>query len=148
MGFQPDTNSSHDAEAISGTWRVRAYFLIEGFSCAPDDVTARLNTTPTRTWSAGDAKQHTPGAYAYAGWRLDSGADGHLEPGAHLDWLLEKLPRDGSALDGVGGDLSIAFRAVIEITDRTAATPPLYLSSSMMKRLADWDAAVDLDLFI
>lgn len=129
--------------AMSST---RAYFVIWGKQCDPDEISARIGVVPSRTWCVGDIRNPRTGAHHdNAGWRVDSDGTPDLDPATHVEQLVEKLWHARDSLQTLGAHCEMQFSIVIHCHE--ASAPPMYFSRDLLQRIASLNAAIDVDLY-
>jgi hypothetical protein len=121
-----------------------AYFWVEGYTASPNEISARLDLTPTSMRRIGDVGRNGPPATSNS-WRLLSPlARGDRLLQDYIEGLLSLLEPRASAVCELAAQYSVGINCVGYYY---GSNPGLHLSSSLLARLAALRVAVDFDLY-
>lgn len=125
--------------------RLEVSFNITGFTCTPEEVTARLGVTPSRVWRTGDAVGSSAIRRKFNGWLVQSTVETQMNLEEHVHWLLEHLPQDLSGLTEISPEWHAELACSVYVHDQT---PAMALDSESLKRLAALGAGLDIDIYV
>jgi len=123
-----------------------AYFTVgtEVNAFDPDEVTARLGLTPTKSWRAGEVNPVTGRECKFDRWSLYSrlAATAFLEE--HLRDVLDQIEVRAEAVEAVSREFGASIALVAYYV---AGFPGLHIDSDIVARLARFDLSVDCDFY-
>lgn len=123
---------------------MRAYLMIWGATCDPDEITQRVGTLPSTTWRVGDVRHGKTGRlHEDAGWRIDA-ATVEATADGYVDLLLNQVWNAAAYLKTLGSSCELQINMVVHCRD---TAPPISISSSNIARLAAIGAGVDIDIY-
>jgi hypothetical protein len=130
-------------------WETYAIFSIypvgdRGFD--PAKVTAILNIQPTRTWRRGDKLKMTDRKRTYDNWEYHSIQPKSREPGKHIKEVLHAVSPRWKELKQRIPSIACKMDLIIYMLDRT--TPPVIFSRQSLKRAAELNAKIGLDMYM
>jgi hypothetical protein len=127
-------------------WECRAEVSIRGFECPPDEISRALGVPPSRTWLRGDKVGPTIMLRDSNGWQLCSAKSAEVEPEQHVLQLLHQLPDD---ITHLLRQVSPVFRVEVScVLYLRGGTPPLGFAAATLRRIADMNANLDLDIIL
>ncbi|MGK2886969.1 MAG: DUF4279 domain-containing protein [Rhodococcus sp. (in: high G+C Gram-positive bacteria)] len=123
---------------------LRVSFLICGFSIDPDQLSEKLELTPSRTWRKGDLSNARTGrTYSENSWVLEPknmDAASMDEQAAELLEQLLPLKDAIRSVDGAESQLTVVVYA-------REFVPEIHLSASVLAGLASLGCSLDVDLY-
>lgn len=126
--------------------RVFAEYGLSGFAVDPDEITAYLNLTPTRTWRAGGPSSQPHAAPpTTTGWNMRTLEDRETGTEGHLARLLGQLEPAWERLAELGRRYSAGINLVVYAYDEA---PALYFSEAVVRRAAELGASLGVDLYL
>ena len=126
---------------------VTVSFTLTAVDLDPDEVTLMLRQQPTKAWRVGDAIH--PNAlvrYQQSGWRLASELPSSSTLEDHVRAVLDRLAPVSVAAMELGNRYDAEVTCVMRIFG--ADRPPLHLPKDLVKRVAELNADVDIDLYV
>lgn len=125
--------------------RTKAAFRLSGFSCSPKAITKALGLCPTRSWILGDVITGTTLKRQSSGWELATRLSEDRDISDHVNDIIEQLDPILEKLNGLqyGGSSLISCVLYIFGDER----PPIYISSSLMRKIYEIEADFDVDLY-
>ena len=123
---------------------VYAYFWIEGYTCSANEISARLQLTPTSIESVGDIRRNGIPA-KFNSWKLLSPLDrgeGFLQE--YLDSLLGLLEPRSKIIRELAAQYSAGINCVGYYY---GSNPGLHLSAALFAHLAALQVPVDFDQY-
>ena len=123
---------------------VYAYFWVQGYVGAPDDISARLGLTPTAMQCIGEIGRHGPPA-KFNRWELLSPlarGEGLLQD--YVESLLGLLEPSATVVRELASEYSAGINCVGYYY---GSNPGLHLSATLLARLAALQVPVDFDLY-
>jgi hypothetical protein len=123
---------------------MRVAFLISDFSCDPDEITAALTVDPSEIYRRGQQMGKGPRRVDSPVWRLQSPRES-LSLDEHLDWLLDALPADLSALRSCTGWWISQVAAAVHIIGSQGVG--IAVTEAQVERMAKLGASLDVDIY-
>lgn len=126
---------------------VLARFSITELDCDPDVMTEMLHVQPTKIWRIGDERAK-PGSgliFENSGWRIESDLAQARPVGDHVENLLNRLAPGWDALKTISSAYYIEL--ALAITIREGDRPELHFDAATVRKLAEINAHVDVDLY-
>jgi hypothetical protein len=124
-----------------------ASFMLLGQEFDPAQVTAWVGLTPSRTWRIGDLVQ-PPAILRHKrnGWVLDSTLPASADLEEHVKSVLERLQPSWAVLV----ELALQYDTVIScvVYSYGGDRPAMHFDKDIVKRAAELNAAIDIDLYI
>lgn len=120
--------------------RIQLNFI--GFTREPEEVTAFVGVTPSKTWRTGDAIERSRRAYDSNGWRVS--AERPLDVEAGVDALFERLAPHWKALRQLSDESRVELSVVIYAGQQV---PAIHLRRDQIDRLAELGGSVDVDVY-
>lgn len=124
--------------------RISAHFELRKFDCDPNAVTVQLGVRPSETWQKGDPIGHGGARRKYSGWRLLASLPDQIELEPLVLWLLDHLPHRLD-LTPVAQRWEAQISLVVRMSNQA---PAMFFSSGTLRRIADLDANLDVDLYL
>ncbi|MGH8072144.1 MAG: DUF4279 domain-containing protein [Candidatus Entotheonellia bacterium] len=129
------------------TSEIAVALRLTGQDFSPEKVTPLLGVSPTKTWRLGDTVQNTLLKITHDGWEFALPVPAVLDLEAQLCALLDLFEsRRHSVLevcDRFGLEVEVA--CAVYVTDEA---PIMHLSSRTMRRIATFNADLDIDLIL
>jgi hypothetical protein len=129
------------------TSEIAVAMRLTGQDFSPEKVTPLLGVSPTNTWRLGDTVQNTLLKRKHDGWEFALPVQAVLDLEAQLCALLDLFEsRRHSVLevcDRFGLEVEVA--CAVYVTDEA---PIMHLSSRTMRRIATFNANLDIDLIL
>jgi uncharacterized protein DUF4279 len=127
---------------------VYAEFNLFGLDMDPDQVTALVGISPSKTWRLGDPIGPPPLILRYKnnGWRLKSELPLSLDLEEHVKSVIDQLQPSWAAFVELGTRYSAEISCVVK--SYGGDRPPISFNEAVVKRAAELNAAIDIDLYI
>jgi hypothetical protein len=139
------SRNSENNNMASSNKNLRAYFVIWGSECDPDDISNNTGLTPAKTWHVGDVRYENTGKrQADSGWRIDAPEDVEPTLDAHLEELMDLLWESRNYLKPVSKSCELQVTFVIHCSN---TVPIMSISAANIGRLASLNASIDIDLY-
>ncbi len=134
-----------EAQQEKARTEVRASLVVRGFSCDHSVVTEALGAEPTECWQPREPIRHSALKRTDKGWRLASNLSKEATVEEHAQHLLRQVDADaGSKIKPLP---TTKVRLVIAIYIYGHNRPPIALSDTTIRRLAELNASFDVDLY-
>lgn len=122
-----------------------AVFTLTGSDLDPDRVTALTGVQPSRTWRTGELiTERAIVRYKNNGWTLRSNVSGDLNE--EISDVLDLLQPAWSQF------VALSSRSYAEIAcvvySYGGARPPIHFDRDIVRRAAELNAAIDVDLYV
>lgn len=125
---------------------VRARFMIVDLDCAPELITKQLQITPAETWKVGDTRcKGTVLKFENNGWLIESMIGKHHSVNEHVGELLRMLTPSWETLREISTKYHLELSLTITTYDATG--PEVGFDSGIVKKLAEINSHVDIDLY-
>lgn len=125
---------------------VRARFMIVDLDCAPELITKELQITPTEIWKVGDIRcKGTVLKFENSGWLIESMLGKHHSVNEHVGELFHLLAPAWGILKKISTKYHLELS--LTITTYNATGPEVKFDSSVVKKLAEINSHVDIDLY-
>ncbi len=123
-------------------------FTLTDFDCDPEEITARVGITPTKTWRVGDFinKKKTM-KYEYNGWKLHSKIEKNADLESHIISVLEQLKSGWESLVKISQSYYTEISCAIYIYSDTER-PAIHFSKQIIQKIAELNAEIDVDIYI
>ena len=126
---------------------VYAGFELFGTELNPDEVTGLVGITPSRAWRIGDPQRPPiPGVHKNSGWILKSDLPLSAYLDDHVMWVLERLRPSWSEFARLGAQYEAIISCVVK--SYGGDRPPITFEPEVVKRVAELNAALDVDLYV
>ena len=124
---------------------VKARFIVCGFDCEHDEITARVGLEPTKIWLAGQPRaQGVTITHKENGWAIDLLDEEATETEPIVLSLLSVLDPAKEAIR----DLSAAYHVEVSCVVRAEDfVPALSFQPETVNQIAELGAALDIDLY-
>lgn len=123
-------------------------FNIYGDCFNPDEITQRLNITPTMTWKKGDLVRDKNFSRPNSLWRIGTGYVESLDIKNQLDEILNVITDKKNSLLELKNILDIKYDVCIIINIYNNETPGLYLDAETISIINSIGASIDFDLYL
>jgi hypothetical protein len=110
----------------------------------PDCITAMLGVKCDKEWRAGDTRKHTTIVESANGWVLHSSLPRTADMDAHIDLLLQVLEPVKESIRRLSATETVELSIVIY----SPSPPALRFDASIVARIAELGAGLDVDLYI
>jgi hypothetical protein len=123
---------------------VYAYFLLIGVDFQPDEITAQVGITPTKTWTKGDLR--LPGAvvrHQENGWMVLSKLDRSADLEEHIKSVLEQLQPSWDILQKLCLLHSAEFACVVY--SYGGDRPAIHFDREVIKQVNELNSTIDVD---
>ncbi|MEH7158975.1 DUF4279 domain-containing protein [Neobacillus drentensis] len=129
--------------------QVLVYFSLSGDEFPIDNVTERLELTPTNAYTKGDliTNSSTARYRKETSWDLGTGYQVSLDVNDQLQEIIDKIQNKTTIINDIKADYSIDCKFFIVIKIEEGNTPALYLSKDIIKFASSIGAEFDLDLY-
>ncbi|TRZ39557.1 DUF4279 domain-containing protein [Niallia circulans] len=129
--------------------QVMVYFSLFGDKFPIDEITERLEITPTETYKKGDLIPNRSSARyrKETSWDLGTGYEASLDVNNQLQKLVKRLRNKVLIINKIKEDYSAECKFFIVIKMEEGNTPALYLDKSMIKFASSIEAEIDIDLY-
>lgn len=128
---------------------VSVYFSLYGDEFPIDNVTERLELTPTNAYKKGDLINNSSTARyrKETSWDLETGYQASFDVNDQLQEIIDKIQNKATIINDIKADYSIDCKFFIVIKIEEGITPALYLSSDIIKFASSIGAEFDIDLY-
>ena len=126
---------------------VYAAFILTGSDLDPDQITAQLGITPSRTWRTGDlVMERASIRHKNNGWSVKSDIPMSEDLEEHVEMVLQRLKPAWKSLR----KLSTRYTALIDcvVYSHGGARPAIFFNKDVIKRISELNAEIDVDLLI
>ncbi len=129
--------------------QVMVYFSLYGDEFSLDDVTEKLEVTPTETYKKGDLipNRSTACYRKETSWDLGTGYQVSLDVNNQLQQIINKLQNKSSIINEIKEAYSVECKLSIVVKIEEGNTPALYLDKDIIKFAASIEAELDVDLY-
>ncbi|PJO43426.1 DUF4279 domain-containing protein [Lysinibacillus xylanilyticus] len=128
--------------------QVKIYFSLFGDDFPIDDVTEKLEVTPTDTYKKGDLIQNrSTFIRKETSWDLGTGYQFSLDVNDQLKQIIGMLQNKSSVINEIKEAYSLECKFFIVIKIENGNTPALYLDKDIIKFASSIDAEIDVDLY-
>ena len=125
---------------------VRARFMVVDLDCDPDLITKKLKIAPTETWKVGDIRaKGTILRFNNNGWLIESMLGKQHSINEHVGELFRMLKPGWKALKKISSKYHLEL--ALTVTSYDATGPELGFDSGVIKKLAEINSRVDVDLY-
>lgn len=139
------TTSMMSPQNEGPTRLIRAYLVIWGDRCDPEQITRKTGLNPTETWRVGDVRHARTGrVHADAGWRIDAEGELGVDVGTYIEHLLDRVWPVREDFQALAATCNVQFSVVLHCRDET---PAVHLAGDTVRRMAALGAALDIDLY-
>ena len=123
-------------------------FTLRGVDLNPDDVTRLLGLQPTEAWRVGDriTAIRVPRFFSDSAWRLHSGLPDTTDLEEQVKSLLDRLEPVWDVAVELGKKHYAEFSCVVY--SYGGDRPAISFDNEVIKRLAELNATLDVDLYI
>jgi len=131
---------------MAGVDNATASLCIMGRELDPDDVTILLDCAPTRSFRAGDvhSARHPEQRWKHGGWILETALDRHVDLGAQIVDLLDRVTDDVAVWQQITDRFSARISCGIFMDHENEG---FGLGAATLARLAIYGLPVDFDLY-
>lgn len=114
-----------------------------------DDITEKLEVTPTETYKKGDLipNRSTVHCRKETSWDLGTGYQDSLDVNDQLQQVVGKLQKKTSTINEIKDAYSVECKFFIVIKIEKGVTPALYLDKDIIKFASSIEAEFDVDLY-
>ena len=128
--------------------RVRVYFSLFGDDFPIDDITEKLEVTPTETYKKGDLiPNRSTIRRNETSWDLGTGYQVSLDVNDQFQQIIGKLQNKASIINEIKEAYFLECKFFIVIKIEQGNTPALYLDKDIIKFASSIEAEFDVDLF-
>ncbi|MFJ6211623.1 DUF4279 domain-containing protein [Lysinibacillus sp. NPDC092081] len=128
--------------------QVKIYFSLFGDDFPIDDVTEKLEITPTDTYKKGDLIQNRSiFIRKETSWDLGTGYQFSLDVNDQLKQIIGMLQNKSSIINEIKEAYSLECKFFIVIKIEKGNTPALYLDKDIIKFASSIEAEIDVDLY-
>jgi Domain of unknown function (DUF4279) len=129
------------------TSEIAVALRLTGQDFSPEKVTPLLGVSPTKTWRIGDTVQNTLLKRKHDGWEFALPLQAALDLEAQLCALLDLFEsrRDSILEICERFGLEVEVACAVYVTDEA---PIMHLSPRIMRRIATFNADLDIDLIL
>ncbi|MED3804988.1 DUF4279 domain-containing protein [Lysinibacillus xylanilyticus] len=128
--------------------QVKIYFSLFGDDFSIDDVTEKLEITPTDTYKKGDLIQNRSiFIRKETSWDLGTGYQFSLDVNDQLKQIIGMLQNKSSIINEIKEAYSLKCKFFIVIKIEKGNTPALYLDKDIIKFASSIEAEIDVDLY-
>ncbi|MFJ7887250.1 DUF4279 domain-containing protein [Lysinibacillus xylanilyticus] len=128
--------------------QVKIYFSLFGDDFSIDDVTEKLEITPTDTYKKGDLIQNRSiFIRKETSWDLGTGYQFSLDVNDQLKQIIGMLQNKSSIINEIKEAYSLECKFFIVIKIEKGNTPALYLDKDIIKFASSIEAEIDVDLY-
>ncbi len=110
----------------------------------PETITKVIGLESDRQWHAGDLRGQTIIVEKENGWVLHSGLPKEVDLDSHLERILDVLEPSKDAIRSLTMSATVELSVVIYSPDR----PALYFDPSVIHRIEELGAGLDIDIYI
>nr|WP_285849313.1 DUF4279 domain-containing protein [Niallia taxi] len=128
---------------------VRVYFSLFGEEFPIEEITERLEITPTETYKKGDLipNRSIPLYRKETSWDLGTGYQVSLNVNNQLQKIIIKLKNKASIINEIKDAYSVDCKFFIVVKIEEGNTPGLYLDKEIIKFASSIEAEFDVDLY-
>ncbi|MCY9549980.1 DUF4279 domain-containing protein [Lysinibacillus xylanilyticus] len=128
--------------------QVKIYFSLFGDDFSIDDVTEKLEITPTDTYKKGDLIQNRSiFIRKETSWDLGTGYQFSLDVNDQLKQIIGMLQNKSSIINEIKEAYSLECKFFIVIKIEKGNTPALYLDKDIIKFASSIEAEIEVDLY-
>jgi hypothetical protein len=129
--------------------QVLVYFSLYGDEFTLDDVTEKLEVTPTETYKKGDLipNRSTVRYRKETNWEIGTGYQDSLNVNYQLQQIVGKLNNKTSTINKIKKAYSLECKFFIVIKIENGNTPALYMDKGIIKFATSIEAELDIDLY-
>lgn len=129
--------------------QIMVYFSLYGDEFPLDDVTEKIEVTPTKTYKKGDLipNRSTACYRKETSWDLGTGYQVSLDVNNQLQQIINKLQNKASIINEIKEAYSVECKFFIVVKIEQGNTPALYLVKDIIKFAASIEAEFDVDLY-
>ncbi|AGK54163.1 DUF4279 domain-containing protein [Bacillus sp. 1NLA3E] len=128
--------------------QVKVYFSLFGDDFPLDDVTEKLEVTPTDTYKKGDLiPNRSTVIRKETSWDLGTGYQVSLDVNDQLKQIIDRLQNKSSIVNEIKEAYSLECKFFIVINIEKGNTPALYLDKDIIKFASSIEAEFDVDLY-
>ncbi|MCT2344555.1 DUF4279 domain-containing protein [Niallia taxi] len=129
--------------------KVKVYFSLFGDAFPLEEITERLEITPTETYKRGDLipKRSIPLYRKETSWDLGTGYQVSLDVNNQLQKIINKLKNKASIITEIKDAYSVECKFFIVVKIEEGNTPGLYLDKEIIKFASSIEAEFDVDLY-
>ncbi|AGK54534.1 DUF4279 domain-containing protein [Bacillus sp. 1NLA3E] len=129
--------------------KTMVYFSLYGDNFSIDEVTEKLNVTPTKTYKKGDLIPNlsTVRYRKETSWDLGTGYEDSLDVCNQLQQIVGKLQNKSSNINEIKEAYSLECKFYIVIKIEKGNAPFLYLDKDIIKFASSIEAEFDVDLY-
>ncbi|MGF6949787.1 putative DNA-binding protein YlxM (UPF0122 family) [Neobacillus sp. B4I6] len=129
--------------------QVMVYFSLYGDEFSIDEVTEKLEVTPTKTYKKGDLipNRSTVCYRKETSWDLGTGYQVSLDVNNQLQQIIDKLQNKSSIINEIKEAYSVECKFFIVVIIQEGNAPALYLDKDIIKFAASIEAEFDVDLY-
>lgn len=122
-------------------------FTLTDFDCDPEEITARVGITPTKTWIMGDFinKKKTI-KYEYNGWKVHSKLDKEADLESHIISVLAQLKPGWQSLVKISQSYYTEISCAIYLYSDNQL-PAIHFNQEILQQIAELNAEIDIDLY-
>jgi hypothetical protein len=128
-------------------YKIFVAFMLIGFECDPEEITARVGITPTETWRTGDfVTKKAVMKHKSNGWQLDSKLEQTAELEDHIKSVLEQLKPSWQSLIEISIDCYVEISCAIHLYSDNQL-PAIHFNKEMVQEFAELNTDIDIDLY-
>lgn len=129
--------------------KVKVYFSLFGDAFPLEEITERLEITPTKTYKKGDLipNRSIPLYRKETSWDLGTGYQVSLDVNNQLQKIINKLKNKASIINEIKDAYSVECKFFIVVKIEEGNTPGLYLDKEIIKFASTIEAEFDVDLY-
>jgi len=126
-------------------FEISVLFELRGSELEPEKITALLGIIPTKTWRVNDLVHPKAGVRRKSnGWSLKSQLDQSADLDEHIKSIFEELQPSWQSLV----EICKQYDAMISCTVyRYKLTPSIYFDKDIVRKTAELNAQIDVDLY-
>ena len=140
-----DVHTTSEKGAIP-TPKIVVSFRIMEFMCSHGEITKALGIQPTTTWSPGEKVRNTRLVHQEKGWSIDINLADTIDWHEHVERLLSEVHPFQQDLARICGDYYAELACIFYLAgdDR----PEIHFTPQQLRKLADLNAHIDVDLYL
>ena len=123
-------------------------FILTGRGVNVEAISDRLQIVPSETWRMGDVIKSTVLRRKRDAWVLSSGLDRTMPYPVHVKALLDRLHPRHAEIRGICKELGLEAEVSAGVESYDGDRPNLTLEAGEIRRLADLNAGLEIDLYI
>jgi hypothetical protein len=131
--------------------QTHAYFLLTGVDLNPEEITAKLGITPTKTFLKGD-RVHPKGTrtHAVSGWKLGSKLDESAYLEDHINSVLEQLQVNWQVVNELCRRYTPSINCVMYHHYEPDGDPGtgMHFDKAILDQIHQLNAEIDFDLYV